>query len=429
MYGGGKGGGKSYLFCLWTMIWVYWLIEFFQIEDVKHPIPLGFIGRKRAVDFNDTTLETFKRVVPSHLYKINSQEKEIIFFDKNVAKAKVAYGGLDDQNDINKFNSAEFCFVGIDQAEETTRKDVAVLQGALRFSIKGKVPPYKQLYTANPSEGWLKEDFIHGNRAGTIFIPALPDDNPYLPKDYKETLRNAFGHDPQLLKAYLEGDWDAFSNVESSVFKPAWFTEARKINDDSDEYDARIIAVDVATKHGECETVLVERVGNTIANIVAWKGLDTMQSALRIKKHYDKFEAQVLVIDSDGFGEGIADVVRSYGLNITEFHGGNASKAVDDRRFKNLRSQFIVLTAKALEKGIICLSKLDLGAYEKLKNQACGIMYKTPDGHARTQIESKDDMQARGLKSPDYLDAVVYSQFGLYISKYSDMKPMAYGSL
>ena len=88
-----------------------------------------------------------------------------------------------------------------------------------------------------------------------------------------------------------------------------------------------------------------------------------------------------------------------------------------------------MLTAKALEKGIICLSKIDTGVYEKLKNQACGIMYKNPDGMARTQIESKEDMMARGIKSPDLLDALVYSQYGLWISKYSDMKPMQYGSL
>lgn len=432
-YGGAKGGGKSYLLNLWVFVWVYKLIKFFDIKgmfdrgELKHPVPLGFMGRKRAVDFNDTTLETFKRVVPAHMYRINTQEKEIIFSDQGMELAKVAYGGLDDQKDINKFNSAEFCFLALDQAEETLRSEVAVLQASLRFSLNGRIPPYKQLYTANPSEGWLKEDYILGNRAGAIFIPALPDDNPYLPKDYKETLRNAFGHDPALLKAYLEGDWDAFANNENAVFKPNWFKKCQEAEDESDEeIDPKVVAVDVATKHGENETVLVKRCGDTIKEILVWKGLDAVGSALKIKTEYEKFGGQVLVIDSDGFGEGIANILTNQGLGVTEFHGGTASKAIDDRRFRNLRAQFYVITARMIEKGDLCLKPLGSGMYEKLKNQAIAICYKLPDPQARTQIESKEDMAARGVKSPDVCDAVVYSQYGLWMARCGDITEYKY---
>lgn len=427
LFGGAKGGGKSYLFCLWVLIWTYHLIEFFGIDKPKHPIPLGFIGRKRAVDFNDTTFETFKRVVPEHLYRVNTQEKEIIFIEKGHDTVKIMYGGLDDQKDINKFNSAEFCYIAIDQAEETLRSDVAVLQGTLRFSINGKIPPYKQLYTANPSEGWLKEDYILGNKAGSIFIPALPDDNPYLPPGYKDTLRDAFGHDPNLLKAYLLGDWNAFANIENAVFKPNWFSLCLVATDESDsEIDPKVVAVDIATKHGENETVLVKRCGNTILDILVWKGLSAPQSALRIKKEYEKFGGQVLVMDSDGYGEGVADIVDSYGITVTEFHGGSGSKAIDDRRYKNLRAQFYVMTSRMVEKGLICLKILNVGMYEKLKNQSCSIRYKIPDPSARVQIESKEDMMARGVKSPDVADALVYSQYALWVSKYADIAEYKY---
>jgi phage terminase large subunit len=427
LFGGAKGGGKSYLFCLWVLLWSYSLIKFFDINKIDHPLPIGWIGRKRAVDFNDTTFETFKRVVPSHMYRVNTQEKEIIFNDEGIEKFKVLYGGLDDQKDINKFNSAEFCFIGIDQAEETLRSEVAVLQGTLRFTINGLIPPYKQLYTANPSEGWLKEDFILGNRSGTIFIPALPDDNPYLPPDYKDTLRNAFGHDPQLLRAYLEGDWDAFANVDNAVFRPNWFKLCRDAEDKSDDdLDERVVAVDVATKHGENETVLVKRLGDTIKEILIWKGLTAPQSAQKIKKEYESFDATVLVIDSDGFGEGISDILESLGTGVLEFHGGTSSQAVDERRFRNLRSQFYVFTARMIEKGQICLKHLDVAMYEKLKNQSIAIQYKPPDPQARIQIESKQDMMARGIKSPDVTDALVYSQYAIWMARFADVGAVKY---
>ena len=69
LYGGAKGGGKTYLFCTWVLGWALQLIDLYHIEPSKYPTPIGFIGRKRAVDFNDTTMETWKRVVPADCYR------------------------------------------------------------------------------------------------------------------------------------------------------------------------------------------------------------------------------------------------------------------------------------------------------------------------------------------------------------------------
>jgi len=54
LYGGAKGGGKSYFLCLWAVEWSLWLAKFFGLERSLTPLPVGFIGRKRAIDFNDT---------------------------------------------------------------------------------------------------------------------------------------------------------------------------------------------------------------------------------------------------------------------------------------------------------------------------------------------------------------------------------------
>lgn len=419
LYGGAKGGGKSYFLCFWITYWTYYLIKFFDIKESRHPVPLGFFGRKRAVDFGDTTLETFKRIIPSQCYQIREQDKEIIF----EGRAKIFYGGLDDEKTVNKFNSAEFAFMAIDQAEETLKKEVAVLQAALRLRVNNKTPPYKELYTANPAECWLKDDFLLDGRKNGIFVPALPDDNPYLPVNYKQTLRDSFSYDPVLLKAYLEGDWDAFSNIESAVFKPLWFEAAKTVDDESDdEIDPRIIAVDVATKHGENETVIVYRVRDTIKEISIYKGVPAPRLALLIKEKYEEKNANICVVDSDGYGQGISDILQSQGVNPCEFHGGTASKAMDDRRFRNLRAQFYTLFARKLEKQCICLKDIPKDIFTKMKSQSCAIMYKAPDPMARIQIESKEDMASRGIKSPDITDAVVYSEYGLWMSQYADIK-------
>lgn len=418
-----KGGGKSFLLCLWVVEWCIWLIKFWELERTSHPLPVGFIGRKRSVDFSDTTLETFKKIIPSEVYRIREQDKEIII-DETV---KIAYGGLDDQDAINKFNSAEFAFMAIDQAEETGRKDVSVLQASLRLRHKFKTPPYKELYTANPAECWLKEDFILQNRTNGVFIPALPDDNPYLPDNYKQTLRDSFAYDPCLLRAYLDGDWDAFSNVEDAVFSPIWFERCRKVEDDSDEeYDTKTVASDVATKRGDNFTVVGYRVGNTPRDVKQWKNLATTQTALEIKKMWETYKPDSVVVDSDGFGEGVADVLASTKIGVTEFHGGYSVDAIDKRRFKNLRTQFYVITARKLEKGMICLKHLPQDIYEKMKAQACSIKYRKPDPLMRYQIESKEDMRARGIMSPDLIDWLVYSEYGIFMGKKGDMVSQGY---
>ena len=97
-----KGGGKSFLLCIWVMDWVKWLCDYLELKVQKEPIALGFIGRKRSVDFSKTTFDTFKKVIPPEIYHINDQRKEIVFY----GRGKVYYGGLDDQININKFNSA-----------------------------------------------------------------------------------------------------------------------------------------------------------------------------------------------------------------------------------------------------------------------------------------------------------------------------------
>ena len=80
------------------------------------------------------------------------------------------------------------------------------------------------------------------------------------------------------------------------------------------------------------------------------------------------------------------------------------------------------MTARKVERGFISFKLLTQENYEKLKSQACQIMYRKPDPLCRYQIESKEDMRARSVMSPDIIDAVVYSEYGLFIGKAGDIK-------
>ena len=422
LFGGAKGGGKSFLLCLWSYQWAKYLIDFLEIKSSKYPLPVGFIGRKQGVDFTDTTFEVFKKIIPSNCYEIRQQEKEIVIENR----VKILFGGLDDTDVIKKFNSAEFAFIALDQAEETSRSDVSTLQATLRLTYQGKKPAYKELYTANPSECWLKDDFVIAPKNNYFFIPALPDDNPYLPLNYKQTLEEAFSYDPALLKAYLKGDWDAFATQEGYLISSKYVNEARQLEFIEDEDALRIVSNDVATKHGNNYTVILSRIGHTIEKISIHPKIPTTETKRLVKKEYESLDGDSIVIDSDGVGEGVSDMIISDNLGVLEFHGGYNSKAMDTLRFKNLRSQFYWVVAKKFEKGLYSLKKLPQKEFEILRKQLCSIKTKSPDGLGRIQIETKEDMLARGIESPDLADALIMSEYGYYMGRMADIKAYAW---
>lgn len=74
--------------------------------------------------------------------------------------------------------------------------------------------------------------------------------------------------------------------------------------------------------------------------------------------------------------------------------------------------------AKKLEKKMYDLSKLPAKEYEVLKNQLCCIKVKPPDAYGRMQIETKEDMRARGIKSPDYADSFMMSEYAWWMDRY-----------
>ncbi len=87
------------------------------------------------------------------------------------------------------------------------------------------------------------------------------------------------------------------------------------------------------------------------------------------------------------------------------------------------RSPLIRFSEK-FEKGMISLKLLEQRDFEILKNQLCSIRKKSPDAQGRQQIETKDDMLARQIVSPDYADSLMMSEFGIYSGVMGDMQPI-----
>lgn len=223
---------------------------------------------------------------------------------------------------------------------------------------------------------------------------------------------------------------------EFALIERQWVDRARKGLDSDDlplereeeANEVRIIPFDIASKHGENETVVGFRYGHTFKTIKGYRKQTSTFIRDMVQSMYSKLEANVVVHDADGLGESMAEQLSEFHVPSLEFHGGYAQKAMSTK-FRNLRSQFYWIIAKKFEKGLYDLRQLNEQDFDILRSQLCSIRVKPEDGMGRFQIETKEDMLARGIKSPDYADCFMMGEYGYYMHKHIELRPHSMGSL
>lgn len=371
------------------------------INKPKYPIPVGFMGRKRAADFTKTTLETWKRFIPESLYVIRQQDHEIIIEDR----VKIMFGGLDDQNNINKFNSAEFAFIFIDQAEEIDRSDLALLKGTLRLIINGVKPAYKVLLTSNPAPSFLRQDYIERPSPKARFIQALPVDNPYFDESYTNRLKEAFKHRPELIRAYVHGSWDDLGSSDILI-KYSWCLSCVG-KEPMYKHDKRVTSADPA-HFGDDEFVIYNMVDNKIVNECIFGQKDAIYGAAKIVEMAVRNNSDIIAIDCDGLGAPVADIVenllaenKTNKMQVMRIKGAATPLKAND--YVNARSEMWFHAAHVLAEGECCLPD-----DQALIGELTSVKYDPNGPGGRFRIEPKKEIKKRLDKSPDRADAFIY---------------------
>jgi len=417
LYGGAKGGGKSVFLCFYAVLYAIWIIALCKITTIqKYPYVIGFIGRVRSVDFSATTLVTWKKFIPKIIYDYNEQKKIITLF------GKVSYqcGGLDDTNDIKKFNSAEYGLVIIDQAEETVRDQAAMLRGTQgRANINGVALPIKTLFSANPADCFLKDDF--GITPGTIcppfrkFIQALPSDNPFIDSvAYVAQLTEAWKHHPEILKAYVEGDW--LSVTEGGFLIDRDTCSRLQLMDLPKEkkYSKILISCDPAWLGDKTDEIVIKCIiDNRVVDTKKMYNEKTTVTGGECVKMALQYGASDIFIDTIGVGAGVYDnclqLLQNQKKNINVVRVNSAERPendLDKQKFVNVRAE---MWWKATEK--LRENKFLLEGDGELIREICAVKYFIKNG--KIQIESKDDIKKRLGRSPDNADCVIQGIWAL----------------
>ena len=170
---------------------------------------------------------------------------------------------------------------------------------------------------------------------------------------------------------------------------------AREYKNEDYKDSARIMAVDIA-RQGDDSTVITRRQGLQCWDQEAWQSPDLMYTARKIKEQFELFKGDALFIDGGGLGAGVVDALRDWGIMVIEVQfGGKAS----DVRFLNSRAEMWTNMYHWLRRGGRIPNSTEL------KRDLTTPRHKTND-KGQTQLESKDDMKSRGMKSPDHGDSL-----------------------
>lgn len=166
-----------------------------------------------------------------------------------------------------------------------------------------------------------------------------------------------------------------------------------------------IIGVDPAVSDKD-RFVIIRRRGRVVYGIEVHYNHDTMQIAGRIRKVIADEKPAKVFIDSIGIGAGVVDRLKEQGMGCVEGIAVSRS-ASDPDKFKNLRAELWWEMREWLMQDM----PVQIPNDDNLHGELTGLGYKY-DSSARLQIESKDDLKARGMSSPDLADAMALTFSG-----------------
>lgn len=211
----------------------------------------------------------------------------------------------------------------------------------------------------------------------------------------------------------LEGTpwWQAkvlgqFPDTASNAIIPLAWVEAARAR--SHVTDAREWAgLDVA-RFGDDDTVLVTGAGNGPEEVEIVHGQDTMATA-GLGVRYLHARRGTLAVDVIGVGGGVVDRIREQRppgqllpVNVGE------KPDHDDDLLSNLRAQLWWDVRRALDPTSddpLSFARLPDQTYQRLRAELTAPTYRMTSS-GKVQVESKEEMKARGLPSPDLADAL-----------------------
>lgn len=395
LFGGGAGGAKSYLGCLW-------LID----RCTKYPGTRWLMGRAKLKTLETTTLNTFFICVrdlgiKNWQFKYNAQKHIIKWWNGSeiLLKDLKLYPTDPEFDDLG---SLEITGAFIDEANQITVKARNVVRSRIRYLLDENNLTPKLLMTCNPAKNYVYADYYRPFKDGTLpkhrkFIQALLHDNPFISKHYKENLLTLDEVSKQrLLFGNWEYDDDPAKLIDYDAIIDLW-------KNDYVEKGERYITADIA------------RLGSDKFVVIVWNGLraEVIQAIEKtrlneikdiiqnLQKSY-KIPNRNVLVDEDGVGGGIVDFMRVRGFV-------NNSRPIKAENYQNLKSQCYYKLAEVINKSLLYIK--DEKYRDEIIQELEQVKSYKIDSDGKYRILPKEDVKDLIGRSPDLSDALMMRMY------------------
>lgn len=460
-FGGGAGGGKTWMACEWLLTLSY-----------RFPNFRSFIARQELTRLKKSSFVTFKKVcryhnIPDSDWRLDTQNSTIIFKNGSVIDLiDVAFKPSD--KDYERFGSLEYGAGFGEEAGEWNFDAFDILKSRIgrhntfdkdRNSMCEKpidydlrpekypniieLPP-KFLLTFNPSRGWLYRTFYEPYikktlEKGYAFIRVLYTDNPYSAKMYGEQLD---GLKNKINKARLKyGDWEYTDDMNA-------MTTLEHLNDmfstivvDDDE---KYITVDVA-RSGEDAIVMTVWEGLEVTKI---KKKSKQATNITVQDVKDLASAEHvpyshIAVDVIGVGAGVADGLTgcvAFNSNSTPFL---TRSQIRDRKsrvsesvlpavqviYDRLKTQCAFKLAELINEHKI--STVYVGEFrdEIIADLTATLQERDIDMDSKKKMVTKEDIKAELGRSPDIGDTFLMRMYWVLKADAEDIDPEEYSKV
>ena len=414
LFGGGAGGGKSWLGCEWLLT-----------SAIIYPDTRWFIAREKLTVLKRTTLITFFKVCKHHGIK----KDEDFTYNAQTSQIKFTNGSVIDLLEVKfqpsdplfeDLGSSEYTSGWIEEAGEVVFEAYDTLKTRIGRHMNDKYGlKAKMFLTCNPKKNWLYTTFYKPWKDGVLpfnykFLQSLVDDNPKNEKNYKENLVNI--KDKVKRERLLLGNWD-YEDDQDSLISFDSLTDAfsNTVVKDGEKY----LTVDVARK-GQDSTVFSFWEGLELYKIEKYQKQDISNTTQKIKDFasQEKIPYSNILIDEDGVGGGVVDNL----FGVKGFIAGSrpvpTASEIREKiervghlsptsNFQNLKTQCAFKLSELINERKIAFRTSEYRD-EIIEDLTAILRQKDLDKDGKLKIKSKEDVKVDLGRSPDLGDTILF---------------------
>ncbi len=236
-------------------------------------------------------------------------------------------------------------------------------------------------------------------------------DSSNVDKSYPEYMAAKYGVESNIFRIRVEGNPPL---QDENTLIPLYAAEQCIGNEfEVAEDEPLYLGVDVA-RYGDDASIILPRRGLKIFPWETFRKLNTIDLGGFINQTYQELEASGCAIDVIGVGAGVADWLEKRNMkNLYQVNVANSSS--DITKYNKLRDELWVRVRDNCLLGKYSFpavkahgEKESLG--QQLANELSTVRYKF-NSHGGYVVESKKDMKARGIASPNIADALCLTEY------------------